>query len=177
MNIYLPETKVNMSFASPDQAAWLITNFVDHIKNAILIPDVYRDFVDGEAIADLLNSVCYPFTDDEDEAEMALIVFTDTENSELVGGVLVSIDNKPWFAKKGTLCTLNEVATFSVPGHSGVTRMAIEAMHIFAEVGIQDCPVVIAAGASLPMSSGVIFNSYRKAGFASHPCFYKLIEP
>ena len=172
--LYLQQYGVFADFASPAQAEWLIKSFVDYIKNHG--PTVYRDFVNAEAIAELLNDTCYPFSDTPFDEESGLMMFAfETENSDLRGGCLLSVET-PWFAKPGTLLSLSEIATFAVPGHSGVTRMTIALMEELSKQFTSDCPVVLCAGASIPESAPLVTNSYRKMGFQSHSVFYKLLN-
>lgn len=172
--IHLPQYGVYADFATPAQAAWLTKSFVDYIKN--YGPTVYRNYVDAEAIVELLNDTCYPFSDTPLDEESGLMLFAfETENSELMGGCLLSVET-PWFAKAGTLLSLSEVATFAVPGHSGVTRMTATLMEELSKQFASDCPVVLCAGASVPKSAPLVTNSYRKMGFQSHSVFYKLLK-
>lgn len=171
--LHLPQFDVYADFATPAHAAWLIQSFVEYIKNHG--PTVYRDFVNAEAIAELLNNTCYPFSDTPLDEESGLMMFTfETENSDLRGGCLLSVET-PWYAKPGTLLSLTEVATFAVPGHSGITRMTIALMEELSKQFVSDCPVVLCAGASVPESAPLVANSYRKMGFQSHGVFYKLL--
>lgn len=172
--LHLPSFGVYADFATPTHAAWLIKSFVEHLKNSG--PDVYRNYVDAEAIAKLLNDMCYPFSDTPCDEGSGLMMFTfETENSDLMGGCLLSIET-PWYAKPGTLLSLSEVATFTVPGHSGVTRMTIALMEELSKQFASDCSVVLCAGASVPESARLVANSYRKSGFQSHSVFYKLLN-
>lgn len=101
------------------------------------------------------------------------MMFTfETENSDLMGGCLLFVET-PWYAKPGTLISLSEVATYAMPGHSGVTRLTIALMEELSQQ-FTDCPVVLCAGASVPESAPLVSNSYRKMGFQSHSVFYKL---
>ena len=172
--IHLPQFGVFADFASPAHAAWLIKSFVDYIKNHG--PDVYRDYVDAEAIVELLNDTCYPFSNAPCYEGSGLMMFTfETENSELVGGCLLSTET-PWYAKPGTLVSLSEVATFAIPGHVGITRMTATLMEELSKQFVSDCPIVLCAGASVPESAPLVTNSYRKMGFQSHSDFYKLLK-
>lgn len=172
--LHLPQFGVYADFATPANAAWLIKSFVEYVKNSG--PDVYRNYVDAEAITELLNDTCYPFSDTPLDEEHGLMLFTfELENSELVGGCLLSIET-PWYAKQGTLVSLSEVATFAVPGHSGVTRMTIALMEELSKQFTTDCDVVLCAGASVPESAPLVSNSYKKMGFQSHRVFYKLTK-
>lgn len=172
--LHLPQFGVYADFATPAHAEWLIKSFVDYIKNHG--PTVYRDFVNAKAIAKLLNDTCYPFSDTPLDGESGLMMFTfETENSELMGGCLLSVET-PWFAKPGTLVSLSEVATFAIPGHSGITRMTATLMKELSKQFVSDCPVVLCAGASVPESAPLVTNSYRKMGFQSHSVFYKLLK-
>lgn len=172
--LHLPQFGVYANFAPPAHAAWLIKSFVEYIKNSG--PDVYRDYVDAEAIVELLNDTCYPFSDTPCDEGSGLMMFTfETENSDLLGGCLLSVET-PWYAKPGTLLSLSEVATFSVPGYSGITRMTIALMEELSKQFASDCSVVLCAGASVPKSAPLVANSYRKMGFQSHSVFYKLLK-
>ena len=171
--LYLSPFGVYADFAKPAQATWLIKSFVEHIK--VSNSDVYRNYVDAEAIVKLLNDTCYPFSDTPCDQESGLMMFTfETENSDLMGGCLLSVET-PWYAKPGTLVSLSEVATFAVPGYSGITRMTATLMEELSKQ-FTDCPVVLCAGASVPESAALVENSYRKLGFQSHSVFYKLIK-
>lgn len=172
--LHLPSFGVYADFANHAQAEWLIKSFVEYIKNSG--PTVYRDFVNAEAIAELLNNTCYPFRGTPLDEEYGLMMFAfETENSDLMGGCLLSIET-PWYAKQGTLLSLSEVATFAMPGYSGITRMAATLMEELSKKFVSDCPVVICAGASVPASARLIANSYKKLGFQSHSVFYKLLK-
>lgn len=172
--LHLPSFGVYADLATPAHAAWLIKSFVEYIKNSG--PDVYRNYVDAEAIVELLNDTCYPFSDMPCNEGSGLMMFTfETENSQLTGGCLLSVET-PWYAKPGTLVSLSEVATFAMPGHSGVTRMTITLMEELSKQFTPNCPVVLCAGASVPESSQLVANSYRKMGFESHSVFYKLTK-
>ena len=172
--IHFAQYGVYADFATPAQAAWLTKSFVEYIKNHG--PTVYRNYVDAEAIAELLNDTCYPFSDTPLDEESGLMMFAfETENSNLVGGCLLSVET-PWYAKQGTLVSLSEIATFAVPGHAGVTRMTIALMEELSKQFAPDCPVVLCAGASVPESARLVANSYRKSGFQSHSVFYKLLN-
>lgn len=172
--IHLPQFDVYADFAAPAHAAWLIKSFVEYIKNSG--PDVYRNFVNAEAIVELLNDTCFPFSDTPCNEGSGLMMFTfETENSKLMGGCLLSVET-PWFAKPGTLLSVSEVATFAVPGHSGITRMTATLMEELSKQFVSDCPVVICAGASVPKSAQLVTNSYKKMGFQSHSVFYKLLN-
>jgi hypothetical protein len=172
--IHLAQYGVYADFATPTQAEWLIKSFVEYIKNSG--PTVYRNYVNEEAIVELLNDTCYPFSDTPFDEESGLMMFAfETENSNLVGGCLLSVET-PWYAKAGTLLSLSEVATFAIPGHAGVTRMTIALMEELSKQFASDCPVVLCAGASIPESATLIANSYRKSSFQSHSVFYKLLN-
>lgn len=172
--IHLQQLGVYADFATPAHAAWLIKSFVDYIKNSG--PDVYRNYVDAEAIVELLNDTCYPFSDTPCHEGSGLMMFTfETENSDLMGGCLLSVET-PWYAKSGTLVSLSEVATFAVPGHAGITRMTATLMEELSKQFVSDCPVVLCAGASVPESARLVSNSYRKSGFQTHSVFYKLLK-
>lgn len=172
--IHLAQYGVYADFATPAHAAWLIKSFVEHIKNSG--PTVYRNYIDAEAITELLNDTCYPFSDTPCNEGSGLMMFTfETENSELMGGCLLSTET-PWFAKPGTLVSLSEVATYAMPGHAGVTRMTIALMEELSKQFVSDCPVVLCAGASVPASAPLVINSYKKMGFQSHSVFYKLTK-
>lgn len=172
--LHLPQFGVYADFATPANAAWLIKSFVEHLKNTE--SDVYRNYVDAEAIVELLNDTCFPFSDTPCDEGSGMMMFTfELENSELVGGCLLSVET-PWFAKPGTLLSLSEVATFAIPGHAGVTRMTIALMEELSKHFVSDCPVVLCAGASVPESARLVANSYRKSGFQSHSVFYKLLN-
>lgn len=172
--IHLQQFGVYADFANPANAAWLIKSFVEYIKNTD--SDVYRNYVDAEAITELLNDTCYPFNDTPCDEGSGMMLFTfELENSELIGGCLLSVET-PWYAKQGTLLSLSEVATFSVPGFSGITRMTITLMEELSKHFVSDCPVVLCAGASVPESARLVENSYRKLGFQSHSVFYKLLK-
>lgn len=171
--LHLSQYGVYAGFATPAQATWLIQSFVEHIKNHG--PTVYRDFVDAEAITELLNDTCYPFSGTPLDGKSGLIMFAfETENSELMGGCLLSVET-PWFVKQGTLLSLLEVATYAMPGYSGITRMTIALMEELSKQ-FTACPVVICAGASVPKSAPLVTNSYKKLGFQSHSVFYKLLN-
>lgn len=170
--LHLPSFGVYADLATPAHAALLIKAFVEHIKNSN--SDVYRNYVDAEAIVELLNDTCFPFSNTPCDPESGLMMFTfETENSDLMGGCLLSIES-PWYAKPGTLISLSEVATFAMPGYSGITRMAATLMEELSKKF--DCPVVICAGASVPESAPLVTNSYKKLGFQSHSVFYKLLN-
>lgn len=174
--LHLPQYGVYADFATPANAAWLIKSFVEHLKNTE--SDVYRNYVDAEAIVELLNDTCYPFSDtpcDEGSGMMMMMFTFELENSELVGGCLLSVET-PWYAKPGTLVSLSEVATFAMPGYSGITRMTATLMEELSKQFVHDCPVVLCAGASIPESAPLVSNSYRKMGFQSHNVFYKLTK-
>lgn len=172
--LHLPQLGVYADFATPANAAWLIKSFVEHLKNTESA--VYRNYVDAESITKLLNDTCYPFSDTPCDKGSDLMMFTfETENSEIIGGCLLSVET-PWYAKSGTLVSLSEVATYSVPGHSGVTRMTIALMEELSKQFTSDCPVVLCAGASVPESAPLVTNSYKKLGFQSHSVFYKLLK-
>ena len=172
--LHLPSFGVYADLATPAHAAWLIKSFVEYIKNSG--PDVYRNYVDAEAIVELLNDTCYPFSDTPCNEGSGLMMFTfETENSQLTGGCLLSVET-PWYAKPGTLVSLSEVATFAVPGHAGVTRFTIALMEELSKQFTSDCPVVLCAGASVPKSASLVTNSYRKMDFQSHSVFYKLLN-
>ena len=172
--LHLPQYGVFADFATPANAAWLIKSFVEHLKNTDSA--VYRDYVDAEAIVELLNDTCYPFSDTPCNEGSGLMMFTfETENSEIIGGCLLSTET-PWYAKPGTLVSLSEVATFALPGYSGITRMTATLMEELSKQFVSDCPVVLCAGASVPESAPLVANSYRKMGFQSHSVFYKLLK-
>ena len=172
--IHLAQYGVYADFATPAQAAWLIKTFVEYIKNSG--PDVYRNYVDAEAITKLLNDTCYPFSGTPLDEESGLMMFAfETENSNLKGGCLLAVET-PWFAKPGTLVSLSEVATFAVPGSSGITRMTATLMEELSKQFVSDCSVVLCAGASIPKSAPLVTNSYRMMGFQSHNVFYKLLN-
>lgn len=172
--LYLQQFNVYADFATPANAAWLIKSFVEYIKNSG--PDVYRNYVDAEALVELLNDTCYPFSKTPCDDGSGLMMFTfETENSELIGGCLLSTET-PWYAKPGSLVALTEVATFAVPGHAGVTRMTIALMEELSKQFVTDCPVVLCAGASVPASAPLVANSYKKSGFQTHSVFYKLLK-
>lgn len=172
--IHLSQFGVFADFATPANAAWLIQSFVEHIKNTEA--DVYRNYVDAEAIVELLNDTCFPFSDTSCDEGSGMMLFTfELENSKLVGGCLLSVET-PWYAKQGTLVSLSEIATFAVPGHSGVTRMTIALMEELSKQFTSDCPIVLCAGASVPESAPLVENSYKKLGFQSHSVFYKLLN-
>lgn len=169
--LHLSQFDVYADFATPAQAAWLIQSFVEHLKNTESA--VYRDYVDAESIVELLNDTCYPFSDTPCDEDSGLMMFTfETENSDLMGGCLLYVET-PWYAKQGTLISLSEVATFAMPGNSGITRMTIALMEELSKQ-FTACPVVLCAGASVPESAPLVTNSYRKGGFQSHSVFYKL---
>lgn len=171
--LHLPPFGVYADFATPANAAWLIKSFVEHLKNSN--SDVYRNYVDAEAIVELLNDTCFPFSNTPCDQESGLMMFTfETENSDLMGGCLLSVET-PWYAKQGTLISLSEVATFAMHGYSGITRMTATLMDELSKQ-FTDCPVVLCAGASIPKSARLVENSYRKMGFQSHSVFYKLIK-
>ena len=172
--LYLQQYNVFADFATPAQAEWLIKSFVEYIKEHG--PTVYRNYVDAEAIAELLNDTCYPFSDTPLDEGSGLMMFTfETENSNLVGGCLLSVET-PWFAKPGTLLSLSEVATFAISGHAGITRMTATLMEELSKQFTSECSVVLCAGASVPKSAPLVENSYRKSGFQSHSVFYKLLN-
>lgn len=172
--IHLAQYGVYADFATPTQAEWLIKSFVEYIKNSG--PIVYRNYVNEEAIVELLNDTCYSFSDTPFDEESGLMMFAfETENSNLVGGCLLSVET-PWYAKAGTLLSLSEVATFAIQGHAGVTRMTIALMEELSKQFASDCSVVLCAGASIPKSARLIANSYRKMDFQSHSVFYKLLN-
>lgn len=172
--LHLSQFGVYADLATPANATWLIKSFVEYIKNSG--PDVYRNYVDAEAIVELLNDTCYPFSDMPLDEESGLMMFAfELENSKLVGGCLISVET-PWYAKQGTLISLSEVATFAMPGYSGITRMTIALMEELSKQFTPDCPVVLCAGASVPESARLVANSYRKMGFQSHDVFYKLTK-
>lgn len=172
--LHLPQYGVYADFATPAHAALLIKAFVEHIKNSN--SDVYRDYVDAEAIVELLNDTCFPFSNTPCDQESGLMMFTfETENSDLMGGCLLSVES-PWYAKPGTLVSLSEVATFAIPGYSGITRMTATLMEELSKQFVHNCPVVLCAGASVPESAPLVSNSYRKMGFQSHDVFYKLTK-
>lgn len=172
--LHLTQYGVYADFATPANAAWLIKSFVEHLKNTESA--VYRNYVDAEAIVKLLNDTCYPFSDTPCDEGSGMMMFTfELENSELVGGCLLSVET-PWYAKPGTLISLSEVATFAMPGYSGITRMTAMLMEELSKQFVHDCPVVLCAGASVPESAPLVSNSYRKMGFQSHDVFYKLTK-
>ena len=172
--LHLPSFGVYADLATPAHAALLIKSFVEYIKNSG--PDVYRNYVDAEAIVELLNDTCFPFSDTPCDQESGLMMFTfETENSDLMGGCLLSVES-PWYAKPGTLVSLSEVATFAMPGYSGITRMTATLMEELSKQFVHDCPVVLCAGASVPESAPLVSNSYRKMGFQSHVVFYKITK-
>lgn len=171
--LHLPSFGVYADLATPAHAALLIKAFVEHIKNSN--SDVYRNYVDAEAIVELLNDTCFPFSNTPCDQESGLMMFTfETENSDLMGGCLLSVET-PWYAKPGALISLSEVATFAMPGNSGITRMTIALMEELSKQ-FTTCPVVLCAGASVPESAPLVTNSYRKGGFQSHSVFYKLTK-
>lgn len=171
--LYLPSFGVYADLATPAHAALLIKTFVEHIKNSN--SDVYQNYVDAEAITELLNDTCFPFSNTPCDQESGLMMFTfETENSDLMGGCLLFVET-PWYAKPGTLISLSEVATFAMPGNSGITRMTIALMEELSKQ-FTACPVVLCAGASVPESAPLVTNSYRKGGFQSHSVFYKLTK-
>ena len=171
--LHLTQYGVYADFTTPANAAWLIKSFVEHLKNTESA--VYRNYVDAEAIVELLNDTCYPFSDTPCDEGSGMMMFTfELENSELVGGCLLSVET-PWYAKPGTLVSLSEVATFAIPGYSGITRMTATLMEELSKQ-FTDCPVVLCAGASIPKSARLVENSYRKMGFQTHSVFYKLLN-
>lgn len=171
--IHLPQFGVYADLATSTNAAWLIKSFVEHLKNTS--SDIYRNYVDVEAIVKLLNDTCFPFSDTPCDEGSGLMMFTfELENSELVGGCLLSVET-PWYAKPGTLVSLSEVATYAMPGHSGITRMTATLMEELSKK-FTDCHVVLCSGASVPESSRLVTNSYKKMGFQSHSVFYKLLN-
>lgn len=171
--LHLSQFGVYADLATSAHAALLIKSFVEHIKNSN--SDVYRNYVDVEAIVELLNDTCFPFSNTPCDQESGLMMFTfETENSDLMGGCLLFVET-PWYAKQGTLISLSEVATFAMPGYSGITRMTATLMEELSKQ-FTACPVVLCAGASIPESSQLVTNSYRKMGFQSHNVFYKLTK-